>query len=133
MSGLTLSIDSWEGPLNVGASIADASNDEICIALERLDGRNNDSLLIEIDDEHFLGIGGGHDGRFVLSIVDGSITRHLIGDRQAKGVRLLKVGGQQVPYAASRIVSRESARIAVNEFLASRTASPSLEWELKTY
>ena len=133
MKNVKVCVDVWDGPRNVGESTANASESDVLSALESLDGKKRDSMLIEIDEHHYLAVGGGAEDRFVLSIVDGSKTHDLLGDEANNGEQLIKVGGQQVPSSRSLLVSGDIVRIAVSEYLSSGGPSENLKWRVERF
>jgi hypothetical protein len=101
-------------------------------AVERLNGRDRSLVLLDDRNGQCLMIGGGNDGRYVISFainIDEEI--YIAADGTQDRDTMLKVvcGGQSGIFSARNCMQQEAALEAAREFVETASRSSKVVWE----
>lgn len=122
--------DNWEGMHDMGGTLIHPTLKQIDKAIQGLNGQQNTMVILSSDSGAFLGIGGGNDGHYVVSVTCDPDTIYTV-IRQAgsdeSSVRLV-TGKQEANYPAAESVDLETALQAARSFSIDGTLQPSLQW-----
>ena len=122
--------DHWEGLHDNGGSIAHPTAFQIEKAIRNMDGLHKTMVILGADNGAFLGVGGGNNGRYVVSVtLDNGIIYTVIqqGDYAESEVSF-NSGGQTANYPAEECVNLESALHAARAFSMDGSLQPTLQW-----
>ena len=90
------------------------SRDAVVSALQSLDGSTCDSVVLNGPQEAYMGIVGGHEGRYVVAgrRHDGKPFILTVGEWQGMWIPVI-VGGQENEYADNEVVTLEDALVVL--------------------
>ncbi len=135
--GLTLSSDDLSKGPGFSSEVSEPSAQQIKDAIVRLDGVERTVVTIDAEDEGYLSIGGGRDGRYIVSGTTNDYTFHNLvepgtqnDDASGADVTVtMIVGGQLVSYSAAECVDYASAVKAAQTFASRREFDSDLTWQ----
>ena len=126
----SLHIDHWQGQSNQGEEIADASEDELAAAIDRLDDWNHTNVSLKDGAGRVLMIGGGPDRFFIQYLLpEDTGVWVAVGDADAEGEEVLTLGRQEADYPKRQIFSKMVALDAGRVFLRDGGRPPTVIWE----
>jgi hypothetical protein len=113
-----------------GGSIAHPTAIQIEKAIRNMDGLHKTMVILAADNGAFLGVGGGNDGNYVVSVTldNGMIYTVIQQGDYAESEVLLNTGGQAANYPAEECVDLETALHAAKAFSIDGSLQPSLQW-----
>lgn len=137
----TLSFEDWQGIHNRGEIITDPTLEQVEAALRDLDGSRRTLVTLQAPDGSYLAIGGGNDGRYVVSATISSGTMggeeifNLTSpyDAEQRSETLTRcwvvTGGQGADYPRRETVELERALHAARVYAERGVLDSSLPWE----
>jgi hypothetical protein len=105
------------------------SSDDVVRAVQALDGRTRTLVILEVSDDHHMGIGGGGGGYIVYMTVDNQTFKNLVIAGKTGPKISLICGGQEGEFAAKQCVDLPTAQRAAEAFANDGQADPTLNWE----
>jgi len=103
--------------------------EDVTRAVERLDGKTQTLVTLEVSDGHHMAVGGG-GGRYIVYIkFDNMQFKNLITPGKGGPTVILKCGGQESDFAPKQCVDLETASRAAATFARTGQPDPELAWE----
>lgn len=132
----TLTAENRSGVYDVGYVIDDPTMDQVESAIRALDGKQKTVVTLEADDGvPYLAIGGGNNGKYVVSGTEDDLTylNLIVADAAttSEGTAHIVAGGQAAAYPARECVDLELVLRAARTFASNGTFDPALTWEEK--
>lgn len=128
-----LEADVWVNRVNESFEVEDPSREEALRRFEALDGKRCDSMTLEVDEDHFMGIGGGWEGEYIVTVVSERKSYVATGDGPRDAIVQLPVGGQDIPVPANRILDRDRTLKAMIHYFDHQERIPELSWEEEAF
>lgn len=123
-----LETDEWDKRNNVGILIENPSLFEIVDKLNKLDGVKLDTVTLYKNTDEFLAVGGGNNGKYVLSIITIEKTFELSNEGFGENRVLISVGGQDGEFPEYMIVNKATVEQAVKYYYENGLPDPDLNW-----
>jgi hypothetical protein len=125
--------DKWDGNHQESDEIDYPTLEQVEAAIRHLDGQSRTSIGLETVGAAYMGVGGGHEGRYVVFATYDNATFYNLADpvsgSAADAPIRLNVGGQAGDYPARLCVRLDTAILAARTFAADGTLEGSLSWE----
>jgi hypothetical protein len=131
-SSKTLVITRMDGPEDrTSEELENPTWQDIETAIRRLDGDRCSLLILGIGDPvPHMGIGGGHEGKYIVyATPDHQIFHNLINPNAAPGKSFLVAGGQLGDYANRQCIDLTVTLRAAKTYAESGQLDTSLIWE----
>ncbi len=102
---------------------------DVIEAVERLDGNAHDGVVLNAANGSYLGIVGGHDGRFVVAgrRLDGKPFILRVGQTVGMWIAVT-VGGQDNEYGDNEVVAMDTALVVARTFFESGKCDDRYQW-----
>ncbi len=123
--------DDWQGVISKDKEYKCISIDQIIAAIDKLNGENKTLIELIIDDDNFLTLAGGNEGRYICYITQNGSIYNLINTdyiRNDKTV-LIVAGGQQGDFSARLCVKYDQTTKAAISYYQNGQKDPDLFWE----
>jgi hypothetical protein len=103
--------------------------DEVERAVRNLDGRSTNQVILMVEEDHYLLVGGGENGKVVCEaeVPDGRFM--LTDPGQPLDLSVTVMNGQPADYSAQHVVDVGEALEAARYFHSSGSLSNGLRWE----
>lgn len=127
---LDLSTEKWVGNQNESSFIENPTWQQIEAAIHELDGKTQTLITLGVDEETYMSIGGGEEGKYIVNITFDNMTFHNLTDRtQPEQIEELVVGGQLGNYPAKFCVDLPTTLLVAQTFARSGELENSMTWE----
>lgn len=103
--------------------------DDVAKAIAMLDGVSRTLVTLEVDDDHHMGIGGGHEQYVVYMTVDNLSFKNLVRADAEGPLVTLMCGGQEGEYPARQCVDQATATRAAQTFAETGQPDVALKWD----
>jgi hypothetical protein len=125
-----LSLEKWVGNRNEGEFIENPNWNEIETAIRELDGESKTLVTLGADDEAYMSIGGGKDGKYIVTVTFDNFDFYVLVDlSKPDEIEKLVVGGQEGNYPAKMCVDLLHCLLAARTFTELGKLDPLLTWE----
>ena len=122
--------DRWQGPRNIETETESVTDSDIETAIERLDGEEFTTVVVNGPAPAHMAVGGGDSGRYIVyATFDNRSFFNLVGDPNLEGVEEMNVGGQSGDYPARTIIDRPRAIAAALTFARTGNLDANMKWE----
>ncbi|WP_317635644.1 hypothetical protein [Xylocopilactobacillus apicola] len=129
---MIISIDNWHGVYSNEESFDLTNPDTLLRCINDLNGKNKTSVALTHDEEIYMVIGGGNEGKYsVVGGINGQIY-NLINKNNInkKGYVQIVTGGQLGDFEMKYCVDKEMAIQAANHFYKNIDFDKTLKWEI---
>lgn len=128
---LDLSVENWIDNFNQEEVIETPSWNQIETAIKELNGKNKTLVTIGAENETYMSIGGGAEGRYVVTATFDNLDFHVLVNflKPDNKVEKLVVGGQEGNYLAKMCVDLLPCLLAARTFAESGKLDSLLSWE----
>jgi hypothetical protein len=105
--------------------------EDIVAAIDALDSDSHTLVMLAIDEDNWLGIGGGDaEGHYFVTITEAETTYFVAITPHAPDSSVwLVVGGQGVDYPAKQCVDKATALLAARTYWTDGSRDPEVVWE----
>lgn len=124
--------DNWEGVYSNERALQLVDVKQISDAINELNGRNKTLIGILISEDTYLSVGGGNEGRYVVTGNSGETIFNLIEkqpDTSSEEIEIV-AGGQAGLYEKKYCVDRKTAIEVAIAFFASHSFESRFDWEV---
>lgn len=131
MSASYIERDDWSAGAEPSTKQLEPSWEQVEDSLHSLDGGVHTLVKIALNDESYMVVAGGSDGKYIVfSTCDGRTFSNLTVPSSGDGQVVLDIGGQPGKYPLKHCVSFAVATEAAKVFFETGQLNPNAIWEI---